>query len=95
MTTTRIEMRNGLPLEEFGKVPEALGKNSEEGMLTFATRTVWKGGMRSTSEVDGFEAGGQPSSGATWSRPTSPRSSSVATRRRIPRSSCSRGWALV
>jgi uncharacterized OsmC-like protein len=52
-------MFNGLPLIEFGQIPDALREAPEQGLLGFSTRTTWLGGLRSRSTIDGFEAGGQ------------------------------------
>jgi uncharacterized OsmC-like protein len=50
---------NGISLSALEDTPEHLAQAPEQGILTFQTRTRWLGGVRSRSEVDGLEAGGQ------------------------------------
>jgi uncharacterized OsmC-like protein len=50
---------NGLPLAGLQEVVDTLGEAPEQGVLTFETRTRWLGGMRTRSEVEAFEMGGQ------------------------------------
>lgn len=50
---------NGLPVAGLQEIAETLGEAPEQGVATFETRTRWLGGMRTRSEVAGFELGGQ------------------------------------
>ncbi|HYO94954.1 MAG TPA: OsmC family protein [Polyangiaceae bacterium] len=54
-----LDTLNGLPLAELAQVPAALSEAPERGLLTFETRTTWRGGLRSRSEVEAYEAGGE------------------------------------
>lgn len=52
-------MLNGISVADLNQVPQTLAEAPEQGILSFETRTSWLGGVRSRSEVTGFEAGGE------------------------------------
>lgn len=57
--TNQPDVFNGLPLTEFAQIPRDLSEAPEHGILSFETRTTWLGGMRSRSQIDACEVGGQ------------------------------------
>lgn len=59
ITQQKPTMLNGISLADLEQVPATLAEAPEQGILSFETKTRWMGGVRSRSEVTGFEAGGE------------------------------------
>ena len=59
IANTTANTLNGLPLAELGAIPGALAEAPEQGILSFETHTKWLGGLRSRSQVEACEVGGE------------------------------------
>lgn len=57
--TPAANQKNGIDVAALEAVPTTLAEAPEQGILSFETRTIWAGGVRSRTEVTGFEAGGE------------------------------------